>query len=424
VDIPPTRARAAGSMSDLQKDLQAIGRIGAVPTILRVVSEITGLRFTAVARVTDATWHACAVQDRLGFGMQPGDPLDVATTICSEVRDSGSPIVIEHASQEPVFCDHPTPKMYGFESYFSFPIYRADGEYFGTLCGLDANPAKLRDGKTTDLIRLFAEMISLQLTAEEASLRDREALARERELAELREEFMAVLGHDLRSPLAAILGGASFLLDLDPGETERTVLETIESSGQRMHRLIDDIMDFARGRLGGGFPIRPEEHDVGDIVADVAGEMRSAHPDREILVHDGAGVVAEVDRPRFVQMLTNLVGNALEHSPSSEPVEIEVMADGDLVRIAVINAGETIPAEALPRLFEPYFRSGDPSEGSGLGLGLYIAAEIARAHGGEIRAESGERTTFTVELPQTARLEPGGNGDGTPKTLSGVVETP
>jgi signal transduction histidine kinase len=411
-------------MSDLQKDIQAVARISAVPTILRVVSEITGLRFTAVARVTEATWHACAVQDRLGFGMEPGDSLEVATTICSEVRDSREPVVIEHASQEPVFCDHPTPKLYGFESYFSFPIYTAEGEYFGTLCGLDATPAKLRDEKTTDLIGLFAKMISLQLTDEDASLQDREALARERELARLREQFMAVLGHDLRSPLAAILGGASFLLDLDPGETERTVLETIESSGQRMHRLIDDIMDFARGRLGGGFPIRPEEHDVGDIVADVAGEMRSAHPDREILVHDGAGVVAEVDRPRFVQMLTNLVGNALEHSPSSEPVEIEVMADGDLVRIAVINAGETIPAEALPRLFEPYFRSGDPSEGSGLGLGLYIAAEIARAHGGEIRAESGERTTFTVELPQTARLEPGGNGDGTPKTLSGVVETP
>jgi signal transduction histidine kinase len=411
-------------MSDLQKDLQAVARISAVPTILRVVSEITGLRFTAVARVTEATWHACAVQDRLGFGMEPGDPLDVATTICSEVRDARSPIVIEHASQEPGFCDHPTPKMYGFESYFSFPIYTAEGEYFGTLCGLDAVPAKLREGKTTDLIGLFAEMISLQLTEEDASLQVREALARERELAGLREQFMAVLGHDLRSPLASILGGASFLLELDPGETERTVLQTIESSGRRMHRLIDDIMDFARGRLGGGFPIVPEEHDVGGIVAAVVGEMRSAHPDREIRVHDGAGVLAELDRPRFVQMLTNLVGNAMEHSPSSEPVEIAVEADGERVRIAVSNAGDPIPEEALPHLFDPFFRSGELSEGSGLGLGLYIAAEIARSHGGEIRAESGERTVFTVELPQTARLVPGGNGDGAPETLSGVAETP
>ena len=395
-------------MSDLQKDIQAVARIGAVPTVLRVVSEITGVRFAAVARVTESSWHACAVQDRAGFGLKAGDLLEVATTICSEVRDSRMPVLIEHASSEPAFCDHPTPKMYGFESYFSFPIYRTDGKYFGTLCGLDVEPLKLRDRKIRDLMALFAELISLQLTAEEASSRDREALARERERAELREQFVAVLGHDLRSPLSTILAGSEFLLELDPGETERTVLERIESSGRRMHALIDDVLDFARGRLGGGFPVRPEESDVGDVVAGVLDEIRSAHPEREIRLSGGAGLRAELDRSRFAQMLTNLVENALEHSSSSEPVDVAVSTEEDRVRVRVTNAGDPIPEEERPRLFEPYYRGGDPGEGSGLGLGLYIAAEIARGHGGEIRVVSGERTSFTVDLPRWTGLASGG----------------
>lgn len=389
-------------MNDLQQDIRAVARIAAVPTVLRVASEISGVRFAAVARVTESTWHACAVEDRADFGLRAGDPLEVATTICSEVRDSRTPILIEHASSEPAFCDHPTPKMYGFESYFSFPIYRTDGKYFGTLCGLDAEPLKLRDGKIKDLMALLAELISLQLTAEEASSRDREALARERERAELREQFVAVLGHDLRSPLAAIVAGSEFLLELEPGEVERTVLERIESSGLRMHALIDDVLDFARGRLGGGFTVRPEESDVGELVAEVLDELRSAYPDRELRLSDGHGVKAAVDPARFVQMLTNLIGNALVHSPSSAPVDIRVDGSAERCRVSITNEGDPIPEQALPRLFEPYFRGPDSAVDSGLGLGLYIAAEIVRAHGGEIRVESGTRTTFTVDLPRTA----------------------
>src|SRR5215218_6663002 len=124
-----TRPFAAGfpepsRMPPIEADIAAIARISAVPTILKVISETTGLRLALVARVTEGAWTACAVLDRMEFGLSVGDNLDVATTLCSEVRATNQAIIIEHASAEPRFCEHPTPRMYGFESYISTPLYR------------------------------------------------------------------------------------------------------------------------------------------------------------------------------------------------------------------------------------------------------------------------------------------------------------
>ena len=385
----------------LEADLAAIARIGAVPTILKVVSEVTGLRLALIARVTQRSWVACAVLDRMNFGLEVGDHLEVATTLCSEVRDSHQPIVIEHASVEPEFCSHPTPRMYGFESYIAVPIFRPGGEYFGNVCALDSAPALLRDEKTVAMMRLFADLVSMQLTAEEESVRDRVALSRERETSELREQFIAVLGHDLRNPLSAILAGSSFLLRTATDATQRTMLERVHGSGQRMSRLIDDIMDFARGRLGGGMPLTREPTDVGALVSEVTAEIASAHADRVLRV-DAAGVgMVRLDPSRAAQMLSNLVANAVTHGAPAEPVDVRARRAGDRLLLAVTSRGAPIPMAMMPRLFQPYFRAGEHRPKSGLGLGLYIAAEIARAHGGTIAAESTAEgtTTFTVDLP-------------------------
>lgn len=387
--------------ADLVSDIAAIRRIGAVPTILKVVSEVTGLRLALVARVTQSSWTACAVLDRMSFGLEVGGQLEVATTLCSEVRDSHEPIIIEHASAEPEYCSHPTPKMYGFESYIAVPIFRASGEYFGNVCALDSAPATLRDAKTLAMMQLFAELIALQLTAEEESVRDREALARERETAELREQFIAVLGHDLRSPLFAILTSSSFLLGLPVDPAHRPIIDRIRRSGKRMARLIDDIMDFARGRLGGGVTLAREQLDVAGLVHEVVEEIATANPESRVRVALASPGTAWLDRSKVAQMLSNLVANAVEHGSAEEPVEVSVERKKERVCFAVINRGERIPPEVMPRLFQPYFRSGQGRTRPGLGLGLNIAAEIARAHGGVIRAESTPEgvTTFTVELP-------------------------
>lgn len=132
-------------MGSIESDVAAISRISAVPTILKVISETTGLRLALIARVTEESWTACVPLDRMDFGLSVGDKLDVATTFCREVRSTLEPIVIEHASEEPQFCNHPTPKMYGFESYIATPVFRANGEYFGTICALDSLPASIKE---------------------------------------------------------------------------------------------------------------------------------------------------------------------------------------------------------------------------------------------------------------------------------------
>jgi signal transduction histidine kinase len=401
-DIPP--ASEQGSIHHADPDVAAVQRIGAVPTILRVISETTGLRLALVARVTESSWTACAALDRMDFGLSAGDTLDVATTLCREVRQTAEPIVIEHASREPAFCGHPTPRLYGFESYVAVPIFLPDGEYFGNVCALDSEPARLRDGKTLEMFKLFADLIALQLAAEAQHERDREALSDERHTAELREQFIAVLGHDLRNPLSSVITGSSFLLDICDEPKQRTILERVYGSGQRMARLIEDVLDFARGRLGGGIAVAPEGvENVAEIAADVVAEIAGTHPERTLRVtyHDAGS--AMLDRTRVAQLMSNLVANAVQHSADGEPVDVRVEGDADRVRISVTNRGEPIAPELLPRLFQPYVRAVGARPRAGLGLGLYIAGEIARSHGGSIHVSSSAEagTTFTVELPRS-----------------------
>jgi PAS domain S-box-containing protein len=123
--------------------------------------------FAAVARVTDDRWIACQVQDQIGFGLKPGDELAVATTLCREVRDARKPIIIDHVAEDAVYCVHPTPAMYGLQSYVSMPIFRNGGEFFGTLCAIDPRPARVSKPETVGTFRLFADLIAFHLDADE-----------------------------------------------------------------------------------------------------------------------------------------------------------------------------------------------------------------------------------------------------------------
>ena len=126
----------------IKKDVERIGRIAVIPTLLEVVAQTTGMGFAAVARVTRDRWIACGVKDDINFGLRPGDELKIETTICNEIRDSGRAVIIDDVSEDEAFCDHHTPKMYGFKSYISMPIFLQDGAFFGTLCAIDPRPAR------------------------------------------------------------------------------------------------------------------------------------------------------------------------------------------------------------------------------------------------------------------------------------------
>lgn len=204
---------------------------------------------------------------------------------------------------------------------------------------------------------------------------------------------MTVLSHDLRNPLTAIIT-ASHMLKPDQDVTRPAM--RIRQSADRMGRMIDQLLDFSRIKLGAGLPLDAREIDLGPVGRQVHAELESAFPDRHIRLEEQGSLWGAWDRDRLAQLLSNLGGNACQHG--DDPIHITLDGrDAAGVRIAIENRG-TIPDELIPDLFEPGARRG---ASGGLGLGLYIAQQIASAHGGAIEVTSSDTTTrFLVDLPR------------------------
>lgn len=388
--------------SSVAGDVAAVGRIGAVPSILQMVCSMTGMRFAVVARVTEDTWTACAVHDEIDFGLKPGGELPLKTTICDEIRACGKAIIIDHVNEDPQFRTHHTPKLYGFQSYISVPIIRTNGDFFGTLCALDPLPAKVSTPRVVSTFELFSQLISLQLDAEERMEKNEAALLDEQQTAELRELFIAVLGHDLRTPLSSVAAGVQALHKMQLSGQATTILERIKRSSDRMARLIENILDFARGRLGGGIPVvkHPDEQ-LPQALVHVVAELSAIYPERKVDAKIHITKPVSCDSGRLAQLLANLLSNALLYGAVDEPVAVVARRDRGTFILSVTNRGKPIPPETVERLFQPFARgAGGERRQQGLGLGLYIASEIAQAHGGTLSVESNPAgTTFTLSMP-------------------------
>jgi signal transduction histidine kinase len=387
---------------EIANDVRAVGRIGAVPSLLQVLCETTGMGFAAVARVTDETWTACAVADGLEFGLQPGGQLAVNTTLCIEARASRTPIVIDHASTDPAYRDHHTPRIYGIESYVSVPIILASGRYFGNLCAIDPKPANVTDPRIVSMFKRFAQIIALQLDSELVREEERAELLDERASSELREQFIAILGHDLRNPLQAVYASGELLERRLTDPVLVGIASRIKVNVRRMSGLIDDVLDFARGRLGPGLGI--ELADVEGLetsLSAVVKELQDAKPERRIVADFDINRPVRCDVGRVQQVASNLLANAFTHGSPLGAVRISAAIDHQHLVLQVHNDGDPIPAESIEKIFEPFWRHSTSESRQGLGLGLYICSQIVKAHGGQLSVtslrESG--TTFTVRLP-------------------------
>lgn len=236
--------------------------------------------------------------------------------------------------------------------------------------------------------------------------RQKQQLARQlEELSEtlrLNELFTAVLGHDLRNPLSAILNSANLLERVSKEDVVKQSATRMVSSGRRMSRMIDDMLDLTRARLGGGIPLRRQETDLAQIVQRVIQEAQVSFPQGRFEMRLEGELSGYWDADRLAQVTSNLVGNAIEHGDQKDPIEITLNGTrSERVTLSVTNSG-VVPAEILPHLFDP-FRGGQRQLGrsEGLGLGLYIVQQIAVAHRGEVDVKTdGNRTTFRVEVPR------------------------
>ena len=388
-----------------QLEFDTVGHIPVVPTILDVVCATTGMGFVAVAKVTAERWIACNVKDDIGFGLQPGGELKVETTICHEVRMSRESVFINHVATDERYCQHATPAMYGFQSYVSVPIVLPDGTFFGTLCAIDPKPREVDTPATVSMFKLFAELIAFHIDAHLRLAARTEELTDEREVADLRDQFIAVLGHDLRNPLASIDAGVR-LLQRRPAEEKSThIMQLMQQSVSRMSRLIDDVLDFARGRLGGGFALsRDRGEALAPALQQVIDEARSNAGSRQIKLDWRVTEAVNCDPRRIAQLLSNLLGNALQHGTADSPIIVQASTEDCAFILSVTNIGEPIPPAIQQKLFQPFVRGSVGASQQGLGLGLYIAAEIARAHGGTLDVSSDRACTcFTFRMALSPR---------------------
>jgi signal transduction histidine kinase len=220
---------------------------------------------------------------------------------------------------------------------------------------------------------------------------------------EVRERFISILGHDLRDPLSTVVISANTLVDNDQLDTEsRQIATRIVRACDRMQRMISDVLDFARGHLGGGIPVHPALADMGEVCRAAADELAAANPQRPIAVRIEGDLRGAFDRDRVHQAIANLLSNAIQHGEG--PIELRAYETPDhrAVITEVESHGAVIPARVRDRIFEPFSEADPDAPRQGLGLGLYIVHQIALAHGALSEVESTEQaTTFSIRWPRT-----------------------
>jgi signal transduction histidine kinase len=318
----------------------------------------------------------CALKDQGGLGLKPGDELP---------RDAA--------------C---------FPSYVSVPIRLGNGLYFGNLCALDPEYVVVAEPRVCSMFNRFASLIAAQIDSQLSQEGQTTALLDERAAGELREQFIAILGHDLRNPLHAIFVSSDRLERKLTDPAHQGIAARIKANARRMSSLIDDVLDFARGRLGGGIDL--EFTDDGDIhtgLMTVVQELQDSEPHGKIIADIDVNRAVRCDLGRIQQVAANLLGNAVTHGLPMSPIRITAKADDADLIIEVWNEGIPIPPDSIDKIFEPFWRHSTSVSRNGLGLGLHICSQIVRAHGGRISVSStaSDGTLFTARLPLARQAE-------------------
>jgi signal transduction histidine kinase len=221
-----------------------------------------------------------------------------------------------------------------------------------------------------------------------------------------RDRFIGMLAHDLQTPINAIVLTADAELRRADGP-QRCAAARVLRCAERMRRMTADLLDFARGHLGSGVPVRPERVDLAALAGEIIEEVKASRPGARVSLECHGDVIGEWDRARIGQVLSNLVSNAVRHGYLDTAVDVRLTTRDDVACIEVANLGEPIPESEMGRLFEPFERGRQSrSKPDSIGLGLFIVREIVTAHGGKVTASNSPdtgRVTFSVALPLRAQ---------------------
>jgi signal transduction histidine kinase len=401
-------------------DVEKVKQIPIVQTVLEVICRSTGMGFAAVARVTEDRWVACSVQDEMGFGLKPGEELEIGTTICNEIRDSGQAVVIDHVDENEFYCGHPTPRIYGFKSYISLPITLKSGEFFGTLFAIDPKPNQLQNPRVIGMFHLFAELLAFHLDS--ISLMERTRTAMHDLATQLlvsdneNRQYRHISSHNLQEPLRKLRVFSDMLVNAtDRYEIEKAkeLAVRIRSSAQQFSMMVKDLSDFSGLNEGGAFTNVP----LGRVVADVTTQLTPQIERRNITVETDRlpSIIAIPDQ--MEQLFFQLMDNAIKFCGHGQPPRIRISSRelalheiDDLLpeplqmayaEIRVEDNGIGIGDSQLEKVFDIFARLPTGSFKQGEGVGLAYCRKIVRNHKGIIKAEAnpGIGTTFVVTLP-------------------------
>ncbi len=303
----------------------------------------------------------------------------------------------------------PLLRMQGHVHEIALDLLMADGTKIPTI----ANAAERRDGSGKHVFTRLTLFKAVDRRTYERSLVEARVKAEaeskaERDSALLREQFIAVLGHDLRNPLSAVAAGVAMIERREQlSDRARAILLEMKGSVERATALIDDVLDFARGRLGGGVSVeRDADAPLTPVLKQVVAEMRAIAPENLIEARIAVEEPVFCDRGRLAQLASNLLSNAVTHGAADRPIRFEARTVGGDFELSVANGGTPIPEDVRNELFRPFFRGGTRPRRNGLGLGLFIASEIAKAHAGTLEVSStDEETRFTFSMPRAAVAE-------------------
>ncbi len=354
--------------------------------LLRVILDTTESVDTAVIFLLQ--WDRLVLRAAVGLEreVEGAFSLDVGEGFAGAVAASKKPLLTHSAETDPRVRNE-VLRMNGVRALYGVPLIYGD-----QVIGV----AKMGSRVASDFGAEDRQI--LRSTADRAA-----AFIAQRRVAEERELFLHVLGHDLRSALNTIvLGSMSFGRSESLSPSGKKTVERLMAAARRMEQIVGDLGDYAKAQATGALPLDREEVDLGEVVRQLASELQALHADRELRVELDGDATGEWDRGRLSRVLANLVGNAIAYGAPSTPVSLAVAAEGEWVTLRVHNAGAPIPAELMPRLFVPFQRG---STGTGTGLGLFIVHQIVHAHGGSVAVDSapGRGTTFSVRLPRRAR---------------------
>lgn len=405
-----TLTAPAATPESIREDVRMIESMPIIPGLLNAVCRTTKMRFAAVARVTEMQWVTCSVKDELGFGLKPGDELELNTTICNEIRQHLQPVVIDHVDEDPLYRNHHTPLHYGLQSYISIPIIRKDGSFFGTLCAIDPAPNKLNTPEIIDMFTLFADLISFHINAVEENTGM--LLEKNKELEKMNKElqsFSYIASHDLQEPLRKIRTFADRILEKEHDSLSgegKEYFRRMQNAAKRMQTLIDDLLTYSRTSTDEKLF---KHTDLNEIMAQVREDLKEEILLKNAVIEASGLPAISVISFQIRQLLQNLISNSLKFSLPDQPPHITITGEiitgrqpeEKLCRIVVKDNGIGFEEIYREKIFEVFQRLHGKMEYGGTGIGLAIVKKIVENHNGKIAAEStpGGGSVFEILLP-------------------------